>query len=383
MTRREWMASSAASALGARPAHAAPVAIARCASYGAELVAALHTMFDQLGALGRIVKGKTVAMKVNLTGNPDQRLGYAPAELTHWTHPNVIGATIHLMHRAGARRVRILESGTGTDEPLEEFLYAANWNPRLLSGAGGMVEFENTNGLGFGKQYVRLKPAQGGLLFREYWLNHSYSDCDVFVSVAKLKEHVTTGVTASMKNLFGITPCTIYGDGAGPKEPGPTPRGGRGAVFHNGRRQPCAIAPPENDPSSPRDGGYRVPRAVADLVSARPVDLAIVDGIATTAGGEGPWCGPQLAAITPGLLIAGANCVATDAVAAAVMGFDPMADRGQSPFETSDNMLRLAEKLGAGTADLKRIEVLGVPVAQARFDIRSFRKHRATGTSPG
>jgi uncharacterized protein (DUF362 family) len=331
-------------------------------------------MFDQIGGLGRIVKGKTVAMKVNLTGNPDTRLGYTPAELAHWTHPNVIGATIHLMHRAGARRVRVLESGTATDEPLEEFMYAANWNPRTLLDAGGVVEFENTNGLGLGKQYHKFTVNGGGHLFREYWLNHSYNDCDVFVSLAKLKEHVTTGITGAMKNLFGTTPCTIYGDGAEEKEPGPTPRGGRGSVFHDGKRQPCAIAPVENDPKSPRDGGYRVPRAVADLVTARPVHLSIIDGIATMAGGEGPWCGPQLAAIRPGLLLAGTNCVTTDAVMTAVMGFDPMADCGTKPFETSDNMMRLAEKLGAGTPDLSRIEVVGMPIEQARFDIRSLRR---------
>jgi uncharacterized protein (DUF362 family) len=338
------------------------------------MAATLDRMFDQLGGLGRVVKGKTVAMKVNLTGNADQRLGYTPAELAHWTHPRVIGATIHAMYRAGARRVRVLESGTGTDEPLEEFMYAANWNPRDILNAGGIVEFENTNGLGIGRQYHKFTPAGGGLLFPEYWLNHAYADCDVFVSVAKLKEHATTGVTGAMKNLFGTTPCTIYGDGAEEKEPGPTPRGGRGAVFHNGQRQPCAIAAPEHDPKSPRNGEYRVPRIVADLVSARPVHLSIIDGIATMAGGEGPWCGPQLAAITPGILIAGTNCVSTDAVATAVMGFDPMADRGSAPFERCDNMMKLAEKLGVGTPNLKRVEVVGTPIAQARFEIRKLRR---------
>ena len=55
----------------------------------------------------------------------------------------------------------------------------------------------------------------------------------------------------------------------------------------------------------------------------------------------------------------------------AVMGFDPMADRGTVPFEDGDNSLRLAEELGVGTRDLKRIEVIGTPIAEARFDIRA------------
>jgi len=32
-------------------------------------------MFDQLGGVGKLVKGKTVAIKFNLTGSPQTRLG--------------------------------------------------------------------------------------------------------------------------------------------------------------------------------------------------------------------------------------------------------------------------------------------------------------------
>ena len=80
------------------------------------------------------------------------------------------------------------------------------------------------------------------------------------------------------------------------------------------------------------------------------------------AGGEGPWTGPGLKVVSPGVLVAGTNCVTTDAVAMAVMGYDPMADRGTPPFEKCDSTLRLAEELGVGTRDLKRIEVVGTPV---------------------
>jgi uncharacterized protein (DUF362 family) len=135
-------------------------------------------------------------------------------------------------------------------------------------------------------------------------------------------------------------------------------------------RQPSKIAPPENDPNSPRQGGYRVPRVVADLVASRPIHLAIIDGIESMRGGEGPWI-KGCTAISPGLLIVGTNCVNTDAVSAAVMGYDPMADRGTPPFETADSTLRLAEQHGVGTRDLRRIEVAGVPIEQARYKFRS------------
>jgi uncharacterized protein (DUF362 family) len=384
MTRREWLAGSAAAAFAsALPVRAesaaptAPVAVARCASYGAEVTPILSRMFDQLGGLRRIVEGKTVAIKLNLTGSPDQRLGYLPQEITHWTHPAVIGATVHLMGLAGARRIRLLESPWATIEPVEEYMLAANWEPRHLMNAASRVEFENTNYLGSGKKYVRMPVPKGGHMFRAFDLNHSYSDCDVFVSIAKLKEHVTAGVTLSMKNCFGITPCTIYGEGAGVDEPALAPRSGRGPL-HAGNRQPSKSSLPENDPKSPREGGYRVPRIVADLVAARPIHLAIIDGIQTINKGEGCWI-PGAALVTPGLLIAGTNPVTTDAVATAIMGFDPMADRGVAPFETCDSTLRLAEELGVGTRDLRRIEVLGTPVAEVRFPFRSARPASRAG----
>jgi uncharacterized protein (DUF362 family) len=376
MTRREWIAMSAAAAAAkpafSAPAPTSPVAVARCRTYGPELVPVMEKMFDQVGGLGRLVAGKTVAMKVNLTGSPKDRLGHLPAESAHWTHPRVIGTTIHLLHKAGARRVRILESSWNTAEPIEETMYEANWDPSLILNAGGIVEMENTNYLGQGRQYHKFTPPDGGYMFKEYWLNHSYEDCDVFVSIAKLKEHATAGVTMAMKNLFGITPCTIYGDGAPEKEPGLVPKGGRGSVIHAGKRAPSKSVPGEN-PGAPRDAGARVPRVVADLVAARPIHLSIIDGIETMAGGEGPWIGGSIG-IAPGVLVVGLNPVCTDAVGTALMGYDPMADRGSPPFQNADNTLKLAEDHGVGTPDLKRIEVVGLPISEGAIQ---FRKHRA------
>jgi uncharacterized protein (DUF362 family) len=349
----------------------APVAVAKCKTYGTELLPTLARMFDQLGGMERSVKGKTVAIKLNLTGGPTQRLGYIPLGNSYWVHPNVVGATIHLLGRAGARRIRLLESPWSTAEPLEEFMLQANWEPPDFLSAAAAVEFENTNFLGRAKRYSRFCVPGGGHMYNAYDLNHSYEDCDVFVSLAKLKEHVTAGVTLSMKNCFGITPCTIYGEHAGEDEPSRVPRGGR-RMFHDGFRQPSKSALPENDPTSPRDGGYRVPRIVADLVAARPVHLAIIDGIESMSGGEGPWIRDRTY-VRPGVLIAGTNCVTTDAVGTAVMGFDPMADRGTPPFEGRDSTLRLAEEHGVGTRDLRKIEVVGTSIVEARFDFRSHR----------
>lgn len=375
--RREFLQSLAAAAaspcLAARvlatAPPTAPVAVAKCRSYGPELLPTLARMFDQLGGLERLVKGKTVAIKLNLTGAPDERVAGLPVELTSWVHPQVIAASVHLLGRAGARRIRLLESAAQTIQPLEQFMRRAGWDPNEFVRAAAGVELENTNYLAKGTRYSRLKVPGGGQIFSAYDVNHSYEDCDVYVSLAKLKEHSAAGITLAMKNSFGIPPCTIYGEGAGIDEPSPTPRGPR-LMLHTGNRQPSRSAPPEINPNSSRDPGYRVPRVTVELAAARPIHLAIIDGVATMAGGEGPWV-QGVRAVRPGLLVAGTNCVAVDAVATALMGFDPMADRGTPPFERCVSTLRLAEELGIGTRDMRRIEVLGTPISQAAFNFRS------------
>jgi uncharacterized protein (DUF362 family) len=111
-----------------------------------------------------------------------------------------------------------------------------------------------------------------------------------------------------------------------------------------------------------------VPRCAADLVAARPVHLAIIDGIESMTGGETAQLGNRH--VRPRVLIAGLNPVCVDSVGMAIMGFDPMADRGTAPFETSDSTLRLAEELGVGTRDLKKFEVIGARIADLVLDYR-------------
>ena len=370
MTRREWLAMIGAAPLmkaapGPEPA-AAPVSIARCASYDEDVTAKLATLFDQLGGIGGLVRNKTVTIKLNMTGDPGIKFqGQAPG-MTHYVHPKLVGATAYLVGRAGARRIRFVESPWAYAGPLEDVMLDAGWNVRALESAAAGVEFENTNGLGKSKGYSRFKVPGNAYMFPAYDLNRAYADTDVFVSLAKLKNHETCGVTLSLKNCFGNTPASIYGDDAGVDEPNEKPARGREAVLHHGRRQPSKSAPPELHPDSSRDPGYRVPHIVADLVAARPIHLALIDGVESIAGGEGPWI-KGIRIVKPGVLMAGLNPVSTDAVAAAVMGYNPRALRGTAPFRTCDNTLLLAEAHGIGTTDLKRIEVRGLPIEQALY----------------
>jgi uncharacterized protein (DUF362 family) len=361
------LAWSAPRVMRAQAPPASPVALASCDNYhDGSLYWKLREMFDQLGGLGRLVRDRTVAIKLNMTGSTDSRLAGAPLELAQWVHPWLILAVVQLLEEAGASRIRLLESVQDSTMSLPDFMLRAGWEPWHFFNAGRRVEMENTNYLGEGARYSRFAVPYGGFLFPAYDLNHSYEDCDVFVSLAKLKQHLLAGLTLSMKNAFGSLPCTIYGASAGVDEPSLAPKGNRANVMHDAVRKPSLSAPQELDPESPRKPGYRLPRVVTDLVAARPIHLAIIDGIETMSGSEGPW-NSGVARVSPKVLLAGLNPVCTDAVASAVMGFDPMTPGGSAPWNGCDSTLELGEKAGVGTRDLGRIEVIGARIEDVRF----------------
>ena len=363
VTRRQLLCSAAGAALARAAAPAAPVAIARCHSYGVEFETTLRRMFDQIGGLAPLIKGKTVAVKLNLTGNPATFPDRY--DMPYRTHPGTVLAVAHMMARAGARRIRFLEAFFPAGQDLA--LWARyGLDVQAIGNVGCKVEWENTQNVGQASKYTRVKVPWGGYVFPAFDLNHSFADCDVYVSMSKLKNHWIGGVTMALKNNFGNTPCSLYGSDCGP-DGNEHPTKERGAVCHDGSGKPPRGVPQELHPESPREGGYRVPRIVVDLVGARPIDLAIVDGIRSIRGGEGVW-NPGTELIEPGLLLVGRNPVCTDAVGAAVMGYDPKGDRGAKPFLHGDNSMKLAEAVGIGTTDLSRIEVAGLSVKDALYD---------------
>lgn len=364
VTRREALGGLAAAALSiAKPAPVSTVAIARCRTYQDDLYNKLDRMFDQIGGIKPLVKNKTVALKLNLTGNP-RRFPMDP-KMPYRNHPDTVLATARLLAKNGAKRIRIIETFFPAKQDME--LWGRyDLDIAGINNVGCKVEWENAQNLGQGSKYVRVTVPGGGYIYPAYDLNHSFVDCDAYVSLSKLKNHWIAGVTMSLKNNFGITPCSLYGGDCG-TDGNENPQQERAPVCHNGARTPPKGVPQELDPSSPRDSGYRVPRIVADLVRVRPIDLAIVDGVESIRGGEGVW-NPGVQIIKPGVLLAGKNPVCLDAVCMAVMGYDPTADRGTKPFVRGDSTLKLAEAKGVGTTDLARIEVAGLSIKDALFD---------------
>ncbi|HEY7209928.1 MAG TPA: DUF362 domain-containing protein [Bryobacteraceae bacterium] len=368
LSRRDLLAAGTTAALTlpqfvrASAAPADRVAIVRCRDYSA-FRDQLANAFSQIGGIEKQVRGKTVAVKLNLTGNP-KNFPLTP-DLPYRTDGETVANLVYLLAKNGARRVRLIESFFPATQDLG--LWARyGIDVSAVNNLGTEVAWENVQNLGNYKQYVRLKVPWGGYMYPAYHINKAYTECDTYISFAKLKNHWIAGVTLSMKNNFGNTPCSLYGSDCGPSG-NEHPTKERGAVLHEGTTKAPSGVDAELHPDSPRDPGYRVPRITADQVGIRPIDLAIIDGVETVRGGEGPWL-KGLEKMTPGVIIVGRNPVCTDAVSMAVMSYDPKTDRGSGPFLRGNSTLKLAEAAGIGTTDLNRIEVVGLPVAKARID---------------
>ncbi|MEW6239076.1 MAG: DUF362 domain-containing protein [Candidatus Omnitrophota bacterium] len=344
------------------------VGVDRCRRYDfAEVKNSLSRLFDWIGGAASLVKGKTVAIKVNLTSYRSAGVYTLSTVETVYTHPIVVLAACALFQDYGARRIVICESNPTNDETRESF-NRQYYDVALFESMIQNLEWENTRNKGTGSRYMTMPVGDGAYFYKSFDLNHRYYDTDVFVSIAKMKNHDIAGITLTMKNLFGIAPNAIYGDPG--NEQATTIRN----MFHNGKTRPAADG--EILPVASNDPGYRIPRIVVDLNRARPIDLAIIDGITAQMGGEGAWNGAQIGFAVPHVLIAGQNCVAVDAVGAAIMGFDPLAEDFSKPFYNAANTLRLAAEQGLGSNNLNEIDVVGLSVKEARYNYLPGKKNR-------
>ncbi len=350
----------------------APVAVKRCHTYDpATLRKKLDAALDLIGGLKKLVSNKTVSIKINVTGGPDKLAGL-PGYRTYQIHPNLLAALCAAVNDAGARRVIVLESQYSLKSP-EEVLAGGGWDVRAIQSAGGnRVTFQDTRNRGKWPQYSRLTVPWGGFLFPAFDLNPCYEKTDVFISLAKLKDHLCTGVTLSIKNLFGMTPSALYGEDA----PNENSLSNRGAILHNGKIAVPAGVPKQIGEPVPVLWKYRVPRITADCLGARPIDLAVIDGIETNRAGEGPWA-LKAQPIQPGLLLVGCNPLCTDAIATAAMGYDPLAGHFEFPFP-GENHLRLLRSVGIGEIDPRKLEVRGLPLKEAVYPFNP--KHEALET---
>lgn len=275
------------------------VFIGRAEDYSADLGGLISRGLKELGIGPDRIRGKRVLLKPNMV-----EAHYEAAHIC--TNPAVVMAAAETFFRLGAARVIIGEGAGHCTDP---------YRTLDISGLGEVINptlpFVDLN-----NDELITRPNRGSFTrLKHLTLPREVVKADLVVSLAKMKTHHWTGVTLSMKNMFGIMPGRVYG---WPKN-----------VLHQAG----------------------VVRSILDINATCPPHLAIVDGVVGMEG-DGPLMGPAKKA---GVLVMGLNPTAVDSTATRIMGLDPL----------KVDYLRLAAgRLGTVTED--RISQRGETIAQTR-----------------
>src|SRR5438874_2023348 len=274
MTRRELLATAAAGAALAscsrRPVSRSQslarsnVSITRAPEYSMDVYDIVYRVVAQHNLN---VRGKRIVLKPNLVE--------FDAHTVINTHPIVVHAAYEAFRKLGAAEVKIAE-GPGHRRATLDLADAAGYFDTV-------PQFENAFtdlNLDSVSKRVIAEPVSK---LKSLYLPHTVLDCDLLVSLPKMKTHHWAGATLAMKNLFGLVPGGVYG---WPKN-----------VLH----------------------WAGIPESIVDLHHLFPRQFAIVDGIVGMEG-NGPIQG------TPkqvGVIVAGADVTAVDATCCRIMGIDP------------------------------------------------------------
>lgn len=245
----------------------ASVFIARGQRYDGSLV---RTIEDGLSAAGvelAQLRGRRVLLKPNLV----EPMRTAP-HMT--THPAVVLAAAEVLRRHGAE-VTVGEA-PGHVRDTELALVESGMQDAL---ARVDLPFADLN-----YAPVLQVPNRGHVSdLPHFYFPRVVAEADLIVSLPKLKTHHWAGLTASMKNLYGVLPGIKYG---WPKN----------VLHHHGIHQ-----------------------TVCDINASLPPTVTVVDAIDCMEG-DGPIMGSRK---PMGLLLIGANLPAVDATCARIMGLNP------------------------------------------------------------
>jgi len=278
LTRRQALVALAAPALVAAGCRARPpydpaafllpdttaVAVLAARDYALDFA---EVIGRGLQTLGLDVRGRRVLLKPNM-------VEYRPGEAVN-TDPRVVAGAAQALLRAGARRV-VVGEGPGHRRDTE-FLLAS-------TGLLDVLRDERLEYVDLNQDDVRIVTLRSRFTgASSLALPVSVLDADLVVSMPKLKTHHWAGMTASLKNLFGVVPGAVYG---WPKNP-----------LHI-----LGIEP-----------------SIVDLAATVRPGLAIVDAVVGMEG-DGPIMG------TPrrlGCVVMGTDPVAVDATCARLIGIEP------------------------------------------------------------
>ncbi len=292
---------------------------------------AVEAAIDLLGGINNVTQGKErIMLKPNLVSNDPRAV----------TKPQVIRSLAELMKKAG-NDVSIGEgsAAAGGFNVIDSTSYRTK-NPETLDAMQqyifdelGYTELSRSLdmpliNLHTGKMVDVELP--GGLAYQNLTLHHSLTEIDMLCSVPMMKTHTLATVTLGMKNLIGLYPGAIY------------------STVRAGVHDHAADA-----------GSPGIAFETIDMVKANKLGLVVIDG-STAMEGDGPGNGSLL---PMDVIIAGTNPLATDMVAASVMGFEPE----EIPTFT------WANKVGMLPQNLDEIEIRGEEISGVR---RRFKRPR-------
>ncbi|HEX3107112.1 MAG TPA: DUF362 domain-containing protein [Terriglobales bacterium] len=213
------------------------------------------------------LRGKSVVLKPNL-------VDYIPGNAIN-THPLLVAAASECFRKLGAKQVVVAE-GPGHQRDTELVISESGYTPMLRECGIRFVDLNRDELI-----KVRLRADYSGL--KQLWLPRTVVFADFFVSMPKIKTHHWSGVTLSMKNMFGVVPGTRYG---WPKN-----------ILHWHGIQECIL----------------------DICATVPIHFVIADGIVTMEG-NGPLDGSPRPL---GVVVLSTDPVAIDATCARLMGLAP------------------------------------------------------------
>jgi uncharacterized protein (DUF362 family) len=317
--------STALDALAAALAPAPPVVgIARIKN--GDIASAVEEAIDLIGGIGTATRGKDrIMLKPNLV---------FPTP-TATTNPEVTATLARLMKRAGKEVV--IGEGSAAAEGFNvrkgetfrtsksEILEAMQTS---VFDTLGYTELASSLGVPLVNLHVGEMDeveVPGAFAFDKVTLHRSLVETDLLCSIPMMKTHGLAEVTLGMKNLVGVFPGVVY-------------QSVRGAMHDHA--------------STVEPSGTAV--AVVDMVRANKLGLTVVDA-SMAMEGQGPAGGTP---VKMDLIIAGTNPLATDMVAAKIMGFEP----AEVPTFT------WANRAGMGPTTLDEIEIRGEAVASVRRD---------------
>lgn len=272
--------------------------------------AAVRDAVERLGGIGKFVKpGDRVLVKPNAVWPVS-----ADAGIT--TDPRVVEAVIRLIMEEANPREVILAERTGVGRKTMDALVATGIKDAAERARVSRIiplEFEPRISVAIPGAKALISPIQ---------LPKALFDVDSIVYIPKMKTHKQAVVSLTMKLSQGML------------------------TFSDMIR--CHRADIE--------------QKFVDLLRVIRPNLSVIDAIWAMEG-QGPGSPyPQDLMKDRNLIIAGADPVAVDAVAAATMGFDPLSELG---------MIRGAALEGLGEGDIEHIEVRGARVEDVK---RYFRR---------